>query len=63
MRCRNSGCNKSADPDVSLGARVINTDGDFVCSADCEQEYKQKRDTFISVTIHDDATFDKWLSQ
>ncbi|MCP4528737.1 MAG: hypothetical protein GY833_22915 [Aestuariibacter sp.] len=63
MRCFNSGCTQNADPDVSLSARVISEDGDFVCGAACEQAVKEKRADFLNNVLPDEAKVQAWLTK
>lgn len=55
MKCAH--CGKSAD---TLDARLLTADGDFACSGPCEAEYKQKRDHFLGVVIHNDKKMAAW---
>ena len=43
------------------GAVLLNADGDFACSKECEEKYKKDRDHFFNTIVHSDVLTEKWL--
>jgi hypothetical protein len=60
MKCVNENCNK--DPDKSLDRVVVNIDGDFACSKECEKEYIKQKEEFFN-NISDDNYFNNWMNK
>jgi len=58
IKCVNERCGKSVP---EYGGVLMSGDGDFACCQKCADEYKKQRDHFCSVTLCDDALFEKWL--
>ena len=44
-----------------VGAILMNCDGDFTCSENCEKEYKKKREHFFKHIVHCEAKTRAWL--
>lgn len=40
---------------------LINSDGDFVCSEKCKQQYEKERERFFNEIINDDKKFNNWM--
>lgn len=54
-------CNR----DIKDGQTMIlmNSDGDFTCSIECDSRYRRKRDKFFNETIHDDNKMKEWWNE
>lgn len=40
---------------------LLNADGDFACSKACAKKYRDDRDHFFNVAVHDDQAFADWM--
>ena len=54
-------CGKVCDPDMGDGYIILNCDGDYVCSKECEEAHRKEMDHFCGTILNDDAMFAKWL--
>ena len=59
MMCANENCKK--DPLENHEHRVVTCDGDFVCNAECEQEYEKQKARFFNEIVHCPEKTKAWL--
>lgn len=50
-------CRKEFDLDTGI---LLGSDGDFVCSYKCEQDFEKDKEIFFN-NIHDDKWYSRWL--
>lgn len=55
MKC--SQCGK----DFYGNGKLLNADGDFACSAKCEEEYIKERNIFFNEIVHSSEKTKAWL--
>ena len=59
MKC--SQCHKEINNELDMV--LINVDGDFVCSKQCQSDYEVEKNHFLNNIIHDDRKYSKWISE
>lgn len=60
-KCCNRNCD--SDPFQSIGAICVTIDGDFVCSKECETEYKKQTKKFFDALSDNNFDLGRWLNE